>query len=275
MSESPNSIIKSPLSKTPIFSPSPKNKTLIREKKCNIKKRYFLPFIGTLGILVLEEVQNFIYIPIIISFVSFIIFWNFPYLVYISNTRPLYYEDLFIDASIFPDSNQPDVSTINPIVKQRFEYRFQTILIITNTLFIGALSDYWLYKFKYDPEVDEQYENDYYEIIGVTGGIIKIFQFFNNTIGSLMLQFIHEQLKKEHQQTRKLLQAKKKQTKEIGLEMIAIDNITHKISESPKNIILDKPNIKPRRNSEPPIKIIREYENNSDDSDNDDSNNAN
>ena len=128
--------------------------------------------------------------------------------------------------------------------------------------------DYWLYKFKYDPEVDEQYENDYYEIIGVTGGIIKIFQFFNNT-GSLMLHFIHEQLKKEHQQTRKLLQAKKKQTKEIGLEMIAIENIKHKITDSPKNIILDKPNIKTRRNTEPPIKIIREYENNSDDSDND------
>ena len=41
MSESPNSIIKSPLSKTPIFSPSPKNKILIREKNAILKNVIF------------------------------------------------------------------------------------------------------------------------------------------------------------------------------------------------------------------------------------------
>lgn len=267
MSNSPNSIIKSPLTKTPIFSNNQPNKTLVHNQKssqCKMKKRYFLPLIGSVGILVIEEMQNFIYIPLIISFVSFIIFWNFPYLVYISNTRPLYYEDLFIDSSLFPNSNQQDVSTINPIVRQRFENRFQTTLIITNTLFMGALADYWLYKFKYDPEVDQEYDNDYYEIIGVTGGIIKIFQFLNNTLGSMMLHFIHEQLKKEHQETHRLLESKKSKTKELELEMISIENIKHVITDSPpKNVILDNSNDNIKSNIKS-IEIVRDYEANSD-----------
>ena len=66
-------------------------------------KRYFLPFIGILGFLYLEEIRNFIYIPLIISPTCFIIFWNFPKIVYFTNSKPLYYEDLFIDEKKLPN----------------------------------------------------------------------------------------------------------------------------------------------------------------------------
>ena len=43
------------------------------------KKRFALPFIGVFVLLILEEVRNFMYLPIVFSFGSFIIFWNFPF----------------------------------------------------------------------------------------------------------------------------------------------------------------------------------------------------
>jgi len=218
-------------------------------------KRVFLPCVGLLFLITFESMQHFVYLPLIVSFVSFIFFWNFPELVYISNTRPLYYEDLFIDSDLLTLGKDPitseNIVKINPIVRQRFEKKFIWTLIFTNTLFMGALADYWLYKSNYDNSNDVEYENDYYEIIGVTGGILKIFQFFNNTIGSVMLHFIYEQLKKEHQQVERRMIAAQKQRERLEDEAISKLNIRHRITESPPSIIQ-------------PVKIIREYLQNSD-----------
>ena len=43
-----------------------------------------------------EEFRHFVYLPIVAG-VSFIIFWNYPWLVYYTASKPLYYQDLFID----------------------------------------------------------------------------------------------------------------------------------------------------------------------------------
>ena len=54
----------------------------------------------------------------------------------------------------------------------------------------GFFSDYWLYK---TTDVES-----YLEIIGVTGGIIKIFQVINNSIGRIMLKILKSCVKKEN-----------------------------------------------------------------------------
>ena len=91
---------------------------------------------------------------------------------------------------------------------------------------MAALADYWLYKSNYENRygLDDRSENDYYEIIGVTGGILKIFQFLNNTIGSLMLNFIQVQLKKEHQTIMRRVRAEKEQQKKFELDLVNIGN---------------------------------------------------
>ena len=221
-------------------------------------KRMFLPCIGLLSLITLESMQTYVYLPMLVSFVSFILFWNFPELVYISNTRPLYYEDLFIDSDLLTLGKDPQTPgssiVINPIIRQRFEKKFLWTLIFTNTIFMGALADYWLYKSNYDDSNDVEYENDYYEIVGVTGGILKIFQFFNNTIGSVMLHFIYKQLKKEHYKVEKRLLAAKRQREKLEVEMIEFPNIKHTITESPPN--------------KKPITIVRDYLNDEDDDEN-------
>ena len=145
-------------------------------------KRWFLPFICLIGLVAIKSVRDFIYLPLLVSGVSFIVFWNFPCVVYITSTKPLYYEDLFIDEKKLPNYE------IDEEIKNRFQNIFVWVLIFTNTFFVGILSDYWLYK---TIAMESRME-----IIGVTGGIIKIFQIVNNSLGRLMLTILRYYIKK-------------------------------------------------------------------------------
>ena len=98
----------------------------------------------------------------------------------------MYYEDLFIDEKKLPNYE------VEETIKSKFQCILQWVLIITNTLLVGALSEYWFYKLNKN--------NSWIEILGVTGGIIKIFQIANNTIVKIMLQILRHYVKKENKQ---------------------------------------------------------------------------
>lgn len=168
-------------------------KSSCKDIKC---KRYFLPLIFAPAAAIHPEIFNFYYFPMVVGVSAFILFWNFPKLVYYTASRPLYYEDLFIDSSKLPNY---DVSLS---IKKHFQFILEWVLIITNTLLVAALSDYWLYK-----TVDHF---TIIEIVGITGGIIKVFQTVNNTISRIMLKILRKRVKKENK-TLKALQSQKLQ----------------------------------------------------------------
>ena len=138
-------------------------------------KRFSLIILGGLVSLAHPDIQNYIYIPLVAFICALVIFWNFPILVLFTNSRPLYYEDLFIE-----DRNEIQMD-VNDQLRNRFESRFQYVLIFTNSVFVAALSDYWFYQFKDSADVS------YVALMGITGGIIKIFQIVNHTSGSIVL----------------------------------------------------------------------------------------
>tara|TARA_B000000557_G_C20796351_1_gene453430 strand:+ start:1172 stop:1783 length:612 start_codon:yes stop_codon:yes gene_type:complete len=148
------------------------------------KKRFTLPFVGIIALLIIDDIRNFTYMPLILSFGSFIIFWNFPILVYESTSKPLYYEDIFIDENKLPNYE------IDEVLKNKFKNILLNILIISNSLLFGALGDYWLYK--------KRDTTTYIEIIGMTGGIIKIFQIINQVIAKIMLSILKHIIEREN-----------------------------------------------------------------------------
>ena len=157
------------------------SKTSCKNIKC---KRYFLPLVLTPVVAIHPEVFNFYYFPMVVGFSAFILFWNFPKMVYYTASRPLYYEDLFIDSSKLPNYEVSDK------LKRKFQCILEWILIITNTILVSGLSEWWLYK-----TIDHF---TIMEVVGITGGIIKIFQMVNNTISRLMLKILKKQIKKEN-----------------------------------------------------------------------------
>ena len=165
-------------------SPCCKNKNKDKDKYVNVHcKRFTLPIVGVLGLFVFEEVRTYVYVPLVVFIASLSIFWNFPSLILFTNSKPFYYEDLFIDNSHI------EILDIQPKIKKRFETIFDTTLILSNSIFISALSDYWLYKI-HD-------KDSYFVIIGISGGILKIFQFINQASGSILLYTIRKYIMKE------------------------------------------------------------------------------
>ena len=126
-------------------------------------KRYFLPLIFLPFILFIDDTQTFTYIPLIVGGSSFFLFLNFPWIVYYTASKPLYYEDLFIDEKALPNYD------VNPKLKAKFQTILVWVLIITNSILVGALGDYWYYKITSDNYTT-------LEILGVSGGIINYFK---------------------------------------------------------------------------------------------------
>ena len=198
---------------TPITRTSPHTNHLIESPpqahySINIKgkpyeiRRLLLPLVAMSSLLTIDELYNFFYLPMVIFFIFFIIFWNFPVLVTFANMKPLYYEDLFIDYS------KIQLLDVSPTKKKYFETVFHWSLIITNSLFISALSDYWLYK-----TLDR---SSMIEVIGVTGGILKIFQLINHINGSIILQITRRFIYKEF--------------KDKNIELTTLEHTTHIIN---------------------------------------------
>jgi hypothetical protein len=151
-------------------------------------KRYLLPLVFVPLAAIHPDVFNFYYLPLVVGFSAFILFWNFPKMVYYTTSRPLYYEDLFIDEKKLPNYD------VTEGLKIKFQCILEWVLIITNTLLVAGLSDWWLYK-----------TTDHFnimEIVGITGGIIKIFQIVNNTISRILLQILRNIIKKENREIR-------------------------------------------------------------------------
>lgn len=192
-------------------------------------RRGFLPIAAIFPIIFIPQfnvVFDYIYFPIISSSVGFIMFWNFPFLVYMTASRPLYYEDLFIDEGKLPNYN------VNPLIKERFQCILLWVLIFTNSILVGALSDYWLYK--------TVGKDDFLAIIGITGGIIKIFQIINNSVGRLMLKVIKKEIKIESNRFQELERNSIKSI--MSLKQLEEGDILKgiELTERNKNIIIGK-----------------------------------
>ena len=183
----------------------------------NIKK-LSLVFIFSSTLFLYQQYRTYVYIPIISFICSLVLFWNYPILILFTNSRPMYYEDLFIY-----DWNVKYIN-IEKNIKNRFENIFNIILIISNSIFISALSDYLFYETKE--------KTSYVEVIGITGGIFKIFQIINHINGSILLYI-----------TRKILLNKIKKEKSIELtqnigvnknnnsnSIVSINNISNNIN---------------------------------------------
>ncbi len=143
------------------------NKTQIR--------RIFLPFLFVLWILFIPK-YRVINTSSTVFMMSVILYWNFPILVTFSNSKPLYYEDLFLNTAELP------ILEISEQKKETFTKAYTWILITTNSILTALLSDYWAYKTKETSSI--------FEMVGVTGGILKIFQIVNHYTGAVTLRII-------------------------------------------------------------------------------------
>ena len=182
-------------------------------------KRYFLPFLGIFVLLGYEFFQNYSFLPIIFFVGCVIIFWNFPFIIYAANSKTIYIQDLFIDDARIPNY---EVSTK---LKVKFQTIFLWTLIITDSIAVAALADYWLYK-STTINLDS-----YVEVLGVTGGVLKIFSTVNHYVGKLLIKILHKVINDEHKKNREKIRNQFKSSIDQFLNSKII--LSEKILESP------------------------------------------
>jgi hypothetical protein len=148
------------------------------------KRRLTLIFLLSLSSLYRKEIRNYTFIPLLFFLNALIVFGNFPFLILISNKRPMFVDDLFIK-----DRNEIEFN-LTDIEKQKFEKRFNYMLILSNSLFVAALADYFYY------ETLHIRDESYVGVLGITGGIIKMFQLVNHGSGVILLLYTRGELLK-------------------------------------------------------------------------------
>ena len=148
------------------------------------KKRFLLPFLSLCFLLfhkdILYNTASFI---TIIFLCCMILFLNFPILVTWSNTKPLYYDDLYLDSEKLPSLKLPDYK------KKSYKKLYKILLTVYDSIMIAMISNYWLMKTKD--------ATSYYEIIGITGGILQIFHVLNLFTGTVILYAIKHMITNE------------------------------------------------------------------------------
>lgn len=175
-------------------------------------KRLFLPaFPGGITVLFFYENirRSFYLFPIIVFGCSLILFMNFPILVVHSSLKPTYFgKDLFIDSGRLPYLHL----TIKE--KKDFLIKIKWLLILLYSALSAALSDYWLFK--------TQNTTSYFEVLGVTGGILKLFQLVTTIAGGYFLS-----------KTRKnaLKRSRKNSGDDSSIELIEI-NLKHNTDDN-------------------------------------------
>ena len=153
-------------------------------------KRYTLPGTALLFVGFYKPIRDLYYLPLFVFFSSFCLFWNFPKIVSFSIIKPNYLEDIFVDKTKL---NNLITSSIPDKIKHKFIELYEWILILTSSLLMGFLSDYWLSQY------DEK--SKLIQIVGTVGGVLKIYQMINKVIARLLLMIMKKKIdrkKKEY-----------------------------------------------------------------------------
>lgn len=146
-------------------------------KELNIQyERYSLLLLSFLFLLLDKNYYNsYIFIAIISFFSSMIIFFNFSWIIIWNSSKPIYYEDLYID-----EKKLPEVPLTNH-QKDTYQNYYRRSLIFSTSILISILICYW--KFKTE-------NTTFIEKLGTSGGLLQIASLLNNLLSRIILYCI-------------------------------------------------------------------------------------
>lgn len=141
-------------------------------------ERYSLLSLSLLFLLMDKKYyNNYIFISFISFLSSLVIFSNFPDFVTWNASKPIYYEELYIDFEKLPEY---------PLTNNHKDTYFRIYtrsLILSSSLLTSILTCYW--KFKTE-------NSSFIEIAGITGGLLQLASILNVINGRIILYYIKQ-----------------------------------------------------------------------------------
>lgn len=154
-------------------------------------KIFFLPITIIMPFFIyFENFQNVFYI-FIASFVSsFILVFTFPQITRMIYTKPIYFEDLYLDDK---EQIKNHIKILHNIENtKKFQNKFILSQQIIMALAISLIIEYLTFKI-----TNKSYET--IELLGLLGGLISLYVKIITIIGKLFLSFLYRQKKRERE----------------------------------------------------------------------------
>lgn len=142
-----------------------KCKTIIK------RSSLIIPIVCGILLGIVDDIRlNYYVVMSLLSLCSYIILINFPVLSKFMHRKPIYFEDLH-DADLLDHYQRIFIRTIN----------------VPLALFVSFLSGYFIYRIK-------STSLTYFEIIGVVGGNISVYNNLQKRAGQILIDILHYKL---------------------------------------------------------------------------------
>ena len=182
-------------------------------------KIFFIPISIILPIFIyFEHFQNPFYIFISTFVSTFIIVLNIPHLTKMLYTKPIYFEDLFLEDKEPIQKNYIKIMH-NIESSKKFQERFILTQQFILSLTISLVVEYFSYKLK-----NNNYE--IMEIFGLLGGLFSLYAKVITIIGKIVLFILYYQKKKEKEKLLKQFNIRTIESRTLTQELIEFEPST-------------------------------------------------
>lgn len=182
-------------------------------------KIFFIPISIILPIFIyFEHFQNPFYIFISTFISTFILVLNFPHVTKMLYTKPIYFEDLFLEDREPIEKNYIKIMH-NIESSKKFQQRFVLSQQFILSLTISLVVEYLTYKLK-----NNSYE--LMEIFGLLGGLFSLYSKIITIIGKIVLFILYYQKKKEKEKLLKQFNIRTIESRTLTQELIEIEHTT-------------------------------------------------
>jgi hypothetical protein len=179
-------------------------------------KVFFIPISIILPIFIyFENFQNPFYIFIATFISTFVIVLNFPHLTKMLYTKPIYFEDLFLEDKEPVEKNYIKIMH-NIESSKKFQQRFVLSQQFILSLTISLVVEYFSYKLH-----NSNYE--LMEIFGLLGGLFSLYAKVITIIGKIVLFILYYQKKKEKEKLLKQFNIRTIESRSLTQELIEVD----------------------------------------------------
>jgi len=169
----------------------------------------FIPLIITLT-LAFHEKHSLIYTPFAFAVAALILFVNFPYIVLVLHSRPIYYDDLIVK-----DFNSEDesVKIYDSDFRKKYQNIFRWVTTITSTVMVGLIAELWYFRADYFPNAPKNGVVTGTVLISIIGGLTRIYYGASLLIGRIIMWILR------HYKRREIEKQRQQNQEEVQLEI--------------------------------------------------------
>jgi hypothetical protein len=179
-----------------------------------------VPIILTLTF-VFRDSNGIFYVPLSCGICAMIIFVNFPSIVIVLHSRPIYFDDLIIK------NYEGQGYIYDDMFRKKYQNIFRWIASITSSLMIALTAELWFFRdtmFQGESSSSGSQAVSSFVVLGIIGGMLRLYYGATMILGNLLL-FILRRLKRKEQE-RMRQEAQQRTLVELSSVGVSISNDT-------------------------------------------------